>query len=455
MKRIASKLKTNKKILIGFFAHLTGPALFSSLMIGFAFLNPVLPPIIEVGEFTFRYVDAVTLLVIIVVLLRNFRGLNDLFKSEWWKILGNLFPFLAYMGLSLGLVWIYVPSILWASVASYVRVLITILIGLLIYMSIEKERDINFISKSILLIWLASIIVGIWYTIPFKGKEEILAGRYGGILSINTFGLVGGLLVVWSIVARTHGKPFLFWSIPLLSGILALFLSKSATSIMAVFGSVLFLRFYFLITKLDKYTQILRLILESMVGIIFVIIVLWILRPSDLIGLVNLSHGSWSGRLMLGYAALRIFWTHPLGVGWQASKTEAIFGDPEFQKDLARFFAQLPEYHMVINEPTSLHNMYFQILAELGIVGFVLFVYGIVRIAKIISIILKELPQGSSFRESALFWTVGLVYLLLWWNTNPLYGGHIETVLAVSFLSLFAGLWRLQKRGVIAKIRRY
>lgn len=118
MKRIASKLKTNKKILIGLLAYLTGPALFSSLMIGFAFLNPVLPPIIEVGEFTFRYVDAVTLLVIIVVLLRNFRGLNDLFKSEWWEILGNLFPFLAYMGLSLGLVWIYVPSVLWASVAS-------------------------------------------------------------------------------------------------------------------------------------------------------------------------------------------------------------------------------------------------------------------------------------------------------------------------------------------------
>ncbi len=95
--------------------------------------------------------------------------------------------------------------------------------------------------------------------------------------------------------------------------------------------------------------------------------------------------------------------------------------------------------------------MYFQILAELGIVGSLLFVYGVVRLAKIISNILKELPQRSSFRELALFWTVGLVYLLIWWNTNPLYGGHIETVLAVSFLSLFAGLWRLQKRGIIVK----
>jgi len=448
-KKITSKFKINKTMLIDLFVYLTYPALFSSLMICFVFLNPVLPPVIEIREFTFRYIDAATLLAIIFVLLRNFRVLYDLFKSEWWGVWVNLLPFLAYMGLSLGLVWIYVPSVLWASVASYVRVLITVLMGLLIYMSIGKEKDINFISKSILLIGLVSVMVGIWYTIPFISKEEILVGRYGGFLSINTFGLVGGLLVVWSVVIRMHRKPFLFWSVPLLSGMFALFLSKSASSILAVFGSLLFLRIYFMNIKPNKYTQFLRLMLELIVGMIFVIIILWILRPSHFIGLVNLSEGSWSGRLMLGYAALRIFWTHPFGVGWQASKTEAIFGDPEFQKDLARFFGQLPEYHMVINQPTSLHNMYFQILAELGIVGSLLFIYGLLRIAKIISNILKELPQGSSLRELALFWTTGLVYLLIWWNTNPLYGGHIETVLAVSFLSLFAGLWRLQKRGLL------
>lgn len=39
-------------------------------------------------------------------------------------------------------------------------------------------------------------------------------------------------------------------------------------------------------------------------------------------------------------------------------------------------------------------------------------------------------PLGKSLEFS----TAGLVLLIVWWNMNPLYPGHIESVLAMAFL---------------------
>jgi len=151
---------------------------------------------------------------------------------------------------------------------------------------------------------------------------------------------------------------------------------------------------------------------------------------------------------MIAYGALQIFLSHPLfGVGWQASSTKAIIGDPTLNEMLMQAFPELPTHYFPLERPTSLHNLYLQLLVELGIVGFSLFIYGVVRVGIAIANILKQIPYQSSYRQLVLFNAIGLVYLLIWWNTNPLFGGQTESILAITFLSFLAALWRLQRQN--------
>jgi O-antigen ligase len=432
---------------------LISPVLASSLVLAFAFINPnLLPPVIELGQFTVRYVDGAVFLLIVAIFLRLLVQRYTVFEQEWWVIFKPLFPFLTYIGLSLGLVWIYVPGVLSASIASYTRLLITILTGLLICKSIKKEKDLKFIAKVIIMLVVASITIGSWEALTVPRKEMVIISRYGGILGYNTFGLVAGLLVLWSIIVYENRKPLLLWVIPLSSGLLGLFLSKSASSTLAVVGTVLFFRVIFARKGSSQSTKVLKLVLGVIVGLVFTIWVIGLLRPADLVGLVNLSGGSWAQRLMIAYAALRIFFAHPIfGVGWQASSTEAVIGNPALNEELMRVFSQLPRHYFFVERPTSLHNMYLQFLAELGIIGFLLFTYGVIRISKVVLKILGEIPPQYPFRQLALFCAMGLIYLLIWWNTNPLYGGQTESMLAVGFLSLLAALWKLQRQATNTK----
>jgi hypothetical protein len=51
------------KIRIVLLCNIFRPTALASLMLGLAFINRVLPPLIEVGEFTIRYVDIATILL--------------------------------------------------------------------------------------------------------------------------------------------------------------------------------------------------------------------------------------------------------------------------------------------------------------------------------------------------------------------------------------------------------
>lgn len=426
------------------------PVLAASLTLGFAFINPsLLPPVMEVGEFTVRYIDGATILLAVAIFLRLTLQRRELLRQEWWIIFKPLFPFLAYTGMSLGLVWVYAPDALAASTASYTRLVVTVLLGLLVFMSLESKKDLRLLTSMIVVFAVASIMVGTWEALVNPQKESVVAGRYGGLLGINTFGLVAGLLVLWAVIARENRGSRLSWVVPLASGLLGLILSKSASSVLATIGAVLFFWVFFK-KWATQGTRLLRLVVGGMVGIILAMWVLRLLRPSDFYGIASLEGGSWAQRLMIAYGALQIFLSHPIwGVGWQASSTGAVIGDPTLNKMLMEAFPKLPAHYFFLERPTSLHNLYMQLLAELGILGFSLFIYGVVRVGKTIAIILRQMPLYSPFRKFALFNAMGLVYLLIWWNTNPLFGGQTESIFAVTFLSLFAALWRLQRQSEI------
>jgi hypothetical protein len=270
---------------------LVRPIWASSLVLSFAFINPsLLPPVMELGEFTVRYVDGATFLLIATIFLRLLVQRYTVFEQEWWVIFKPLFPFLTYIGLSLGLVWIYVPDVLSASIASYVRLMITILTGLLICISIKEEKDLRFITKVIVMLAVASITIGSWEALIVPRKEMVIISRYGGILGYNTFGLVAGLLVLWSIIAYANRKPLLLWVIPLSSGLLGLFLSKSASSILATVGGVLFFQAIFARKALPQSTKVLKLVLGAIIGLVFTIWVMWLLKPAPPVTSTRITH---------------------------------------------------------------------------------------------------------------------------------------------------------------------
>jgi|GEM_PF-2815573 len=426
------------------------PILASSLVLSFVFINPsLLPPVIEVGEFTIRYIDGATALLAAAIFLRLAVQRHKLIESEWWSIFKPLFPFLIYVGMSLGLVWIYMPDFLSVSVASYARLVVTVLLGFLIYMSLGTKKDMWLFTRLIVMLVAISIIVGIWEAIASPQKDAMITGRYGGLLGFNTFGLVAGLLVLWAVIVRANKGQRRLWVIPLVTGTLGLFLSKSGSSILATIGAVLFFQIAFNRRKgTTQVTWLLQLALVGVLGFALTVGSLRLLRPSDFFGLVNLSGGSYAQRVMIAYGALQIFLSHPLfGVGWQASSTKAIIGDPTLNEMLMQAFPELPTHYFPLERPTSLHNLYLQLLVELGIVGFSLFIYGVVRVGIAIANILKQIPYQSSYRQLVLFNAIGLVYLLIWWNTNPLFGGQTESILAITFLSFLAALWRLQRQN--------
>jgi O-antigen ligase len=86
------------------------------------------------------------------------------------------------------------------------------------------------------------------------------------------------------------------------------------------------------------------------------------------------------------------------------------------------------------------HNAYVQIAAESGLVGIAAFVVMVLVMGRRI----HALGRRNSELELArlLRWAVLLlIVIMIWWNDNPLYGGHAETVLAALALGTLATPW--------------
>jgi O-antigen ligase len=176
-------------------------------------------------------------------------------------------------------------------------------------------------------------------------------------------------------------------------------------------------------------------------------VVIWTLRPGDTVNLMAGSSGSFVHRLMIADAGLRIFRDPPVvGVGWQASATEAVVGTYTLNAALMQTFKNLPTHYFFLAKRISLHNMYIQLLAELGLIGFTLFVCGSVRVGHAVKATLHALPGESLDKMWGRFCTLGLVSLLIWWNSNPLYGGQTESLLAFTFLGALASISQLEKQ---------
>jgi hypothetical protein len=424
------------------------PIFAAVAVVSFAFVSPyALPILLEVGALHFRCIDIFSGILTCIVLMQ-FAVHRDLtVLQEFRAFYVPLVPFLLYIGISLANVGFTQPNVLNASLVSYIRLISTALLSPLLYLSLKNKNDLRIFHTLLVLFSIASVLGSSLegqYTQRVDATALNSERISGSFLSINTFGLVSGLLVVYALIKRDGKFRVLYRVIPLACGLMGLFLAKSASSALATAGaSALYLS-----TMRTRRGSTFKWMRWSVVGTALLVVTVLAIRTwrqNDAIGLANVSGGSFAHRFMIGQAGLWIFLDHPfIGVGWQASVTEAFLHSPVLNAALMQKFPELPKTYF-LEGASQLHNMYIHILAELGIVGFGLFIYACVHIGKAVIELLRSPHYGSPYNAWAQFYALGLVVLLIWWNHSPLYGGQTESYLAFIFLAALATVARLEK----------
>jgi O-antigen ligase len=426
------------------------PVFGAAAVLGFAFVNTsFLRPLVELGQLSVRYVDAVFGLLICVVLVRMAIRRGSAISTEFWQLFAPALVFLLYIGTSLVIVPVSAPDFFAASVAAYMRLVITASFALVFHMALRDQWDMRFFNKALIAFAVVTIVVGTCLVLAGtdQGETKVLAGRSGGILGPGSFGLVSGLLVLYGFIKKDDVScPSVLWISSLILGLIGLSLAKSIAPIFATAATVA-LYLGALRSRRSRTPGPVRwAAIGTAIGLATGVAV-WSFRSHDVSGLVSSSDGSFSQRVMLAYTGLQIFLDNPLiGVGWQASTAEAVIVSPGVSAAAMEEFPGLPNHYF--SKPASLHNMYVQFLAELGIVGFSLFVWVFFRTAKSVARIVKNVAAESPYRGWTQFYALGLIFLLIWWNGNPLFGGQTETMLAFTFLALLANVAELEKQRV-------
>jgi hypothetical protein len=423
------------------------PVLGAAAVIGFGFVNPsLLPPLIELGELSLRYVDAVFGLFICIVLAGMAIQRRIGISVEFRELFTPLLLFLFYIGISLITVRIVAPNSFAASVASYLRLMLTIAFAPILHLALRDCFDLYFYHKALKFLAVATISSGIylvWAGLE-DGGTDLFSGRSGGVIGTGSLGLVSGLLVLYAVIKRDENRRSIEWIISLALGLLGLYLAKTAVS---VFAAAVTSTVY--MSMRPHRSGFMR---SAVVGTIMMMAAgsaILSLRPNDVSGFVNLSGGSFTERLMIAYAGVQIFLDNPLvGVGWQASTADTVLGSPALITAVSERFSQLPNRSFVLAPPTSLHNMYIQFLAELGIIGFALFVWVCIRTGRRVARVCKNIPTTSPYRVWLQFNALSLLFLLIWWNHNPLFGGQIESILAMSLIAVLGTVPELEKQRI-------
>jgi O-antigen ligase len=172
--------------------------------------------------------------------------------------------------------------------------------------------------------------------------------------------------------------------------------------------------------------------------------ILQFVRPEVSPGSREFENSSAYQRIVLGSAGLEIFEENPvIGAGWRESGSPKVIGARSLNITLRRRFPETNPIFYPDVTPTSVHNTYIQILADLGLIGFCLFLALIVTVGAHIRRLLRRLGRGHELWPQAWVMTLGLVLVLVWLNDNPLYGGQPETVLTALLVGSLAAISRI------------
>ncbi len=270
--------------------------------------------------------------------------------------------FLGYSGLSLWHILTAGDSPLSASLVSWLRLVQTVSLAWLASMVLNSKRDLRLL--------MAAIAVGavVAVVIAASSGGVLLVDRSGGTLGPDTLGLVASVLLLitaFGLPAWMRGLRIVL----ILVGVTGLLLGKSVGSSVAVAVALA------VGTALNSGSgAVQRLARGALVAVIAGAVAFGIVhatRPEQIPGSPQFSYSSTYSRIVVGAAGLEIWEHHPIfGVGWRGSNTPSVIGARDINIAVRQ---QLPDANPIFYPdvtPTSVHNTYIQILADLGLVGF-------------------------------------------------------------------------------------
>jgi O-antigen ligase len=345
--------------------------------------------------------------------------------------------FLAFAGLTLWHVQAVDPGELKDSLISWLRLVQTASLAWLAAAVIETKGDLMVVLGSIAAGGSVAVLLALEQAITEGGNP--LVDRYAETLGANALGLISGLLLVLAVC----GTPSPRWNHRLalgLTGLVGLALAKSVAALVAT-GLALAVGASFAgpRTPLERAT---RVVVALMIASVVVFGVVQFLRPSSTPTHGGFRESSASQRIIVGAAGLEVFERNPvIGAGWRRSDSPAVIGDPEIASELRSRFSEARQDFFPDVNPASVHNTYVQMLADLGLIGFGLFVAAIASLGLGIQRVLGR-ARGSELSPLAWSSALGLVVILLWLNDNPLYGGQVETIVLALLVGALAAVGR-------------
>jgi O-antigen ligase len=343
--------------------------------------------------------------------------------------------FLAFAGLTLWHVQAVTPGELGDSLISWLRVVQTASLAWLAAAVIETKRDLTVVLGAIAAGGSVAVLLALEQAITRGGNP--LVDRYGATLTANPLGLVSGLLLVFAVCGTPSSRRSHRVTLGL-TGLLGLVLAKSVGAFVAT-GLALAVGASFAgrRTPLDRAA---RLVVALAIAGVLVFGLVQFLRPSAVPTDPGFTESSTSQRIILGAAGLEVFERNPvIGAGWQRSSSPTVIGDPEIASELrSRFPAAEQGFFPDVN-PSSVHNTYVGVLADLGLIGVALFAAAIVSIGWGAQRVLERV-RGSELRPFARSSALGLVVILLWLNDNPIHGGQVETIVLAILVGVLAAV---------------
>jgi O-antigen ligase len=254
-----------------------------------------------------------------------------------------------------------------------------------------------------------------------------------------------GLIAVWIVILAIHGPVPRRRSLRILMlvvGTTGLLMTRSLGSTAAL---VVALGLYGL-TNVARWRSDAKPALVTPYRLLLVVAVglavVTTLRPVNLPGSEEFRSSSSAHRLVLADAGRRIFAHHPItGVGWQRSPD--VVRSPELNDELReRWEGVIAEqlFPRTLDRGPTLHNMYIQILAEAGVVGFLTFVAAMIAIGIGISRLLRAARVDQSLYVSTRATMILLVATMVWLNDNPLFGSQPESIMIALFLGMLAAV---------------
>jgi O-antigen ligase len=349
--------------------------------------------------------------------------------------------FLAYAGLTLVYVAAVDPDRLSVSAVSWIRLVQTAMLGWLAASFMRTRRDVTVILGALAMAGAVAVVLALVGSVDVADAGP-LAARGGGVLNPNTLGLVSGLLVLMAAFGAPSSAVVLRLALAA-CGVVGLIQSRSVGSLFGTsIALMLGLMFIAPHPRPIAAGRWLKAALALALGIALAYSAAYAIRPENLPTSARFGDSSAGQRLVLAAAGLELVERNPIiGVGWRRSEQPAVIGDPGLNADLRARFPSTSSDVFPDVSPTSVHNAYVQVAADLGLIGLGLFLLMLVAVARRLARVAGRLSR-TSLGPAVRVMTWGLVMIAIWWNDNPLFGGQAETVIPAVFVGAIAGLSR-------------